>query len=144
MTFEYEAQLHHWINRVSFLIRAEMQDRLKAEGQVISVEEWAMLMILWADGPTAMSTLASKSLRDRTTVTRLIDRLVQKRLVVRHSGENDRRQVVVEASHQSQKIRPAITGIARNLIATSLAGIPEKDVAVTLNTLKQLGKNLTK
>ena len=142
MTFEYETKLHHWVNRVAFQIRAEMQKRIKESGLDISVEEWAMLMILWEDGATPMNNLAEKTLRDRTTVTRLIDRLVTKGLVQRIAAPEDRRLVVVEATDQANDIRGTVVNCALSLIEETTQDVSSEDLATTLRTLIQISQRL--
>ncbi|WP_299877922.1 MarR family transcriptional regulator [uncultured Sulfitobacter sp.] len=143
MTFEYETKLHHWVNRVAFQIRAEMQKRIKESGLDISVEEWAMLMILWEDGATPMNNLAEKTLRDRTTVTRLIDRLVTKGLVERVAAPEDRRLVVVETTDRSNDIRGALISSALSLIDETTESVSSEDLATTLQTLRQISNRIS-
>ena len=143
MIFEYETKLHHWVNRVAFQIRAEMQKRIKESGLEVSVEEWAMLMILWEDGATPMNNLAEKTLRDRTTVTRLIDRLVAKGLVQRVDAPKDRRLVVIEATEQSNDFRGALISSALSLIDETTESVSPEDLATTLQTLMQISSRIS-
>ncbi len=140
--FDYASKVHHWINRSSFALRSEMQRRLKAAGHGITVEEWALMMVVWADGPVPMSDLAKATLRDRTTVTRVVDRLVAKGLLKRQQAEADRRQVVMEATKAARGIEGDVMGVAQGLIRDTLIGIPKDDIAVTLRTLKALNDNI--
>lgn len=68
----------YWINRLSFLSRKELSQRFDDAGHSISPEEWALLLVLWRKGSQAPSALSEEIIKDRTTVTRLIDGLVKK------------------------------------------------------------------
>lgn len=141
--FDYEAKIQHWINRLSFILRAEAQQRLKQAGHDLAAEEWALLMVLWRDGPTGMTDLAAKTLRDRTTVTRLVDRLVGKGLVVRQSSARDRRQVVVSVSAQGRAIEASVLRAMVPLIKDANQGIADNDLKTAVQVLKKMARNLS-
>jgi len=140
--FNYEDKIQHWVNRLSFLLRSEAQARLKQAGHDLSAEEWALLMILWRDGPTKMTRLADLTLRDRTTVTRLVDRLIKKQLVLRKGGKNDRRQVFVEVSERARDVEPAVLGTMLPLIQKSHQGISEAEINQARDVLIRMARNL--
>ncbi len=140
--FEYESKIQHWVNRLSFLLRSELQKRFRAEGYDLSAEEWALLMVLWRKGPQQMGPLAATTLRDRTTVTRLVDRLVRKNYLKRTSKTGDRRQVIVDVTARGNEIHDQILAIVHALIADSSRGISQGDAQITLGVLSRMAKNL--
>ena len=140
--FDYETKIQHWINRLSFLLRAEAQARLRAAGHDLSAEEWALMMILWRDGPSTMTRLADLTLRDRTTVTRLVDRLAKKRLVTRKEGARDRRQVIVEVTEHARDIEQSVQQVMLPLIRKSSAGISQQELDQARDVLQRMAQNL--
>lgn len=140
--FEYEGKIQHWVNRLSFLLRSEIQRRFKDNGIDLSAEEWALLMVLWQKGPLQMGPLAAITLRDRTTVTRLVDRLVEKKYLQRANAEGDRRQVVVSVSKAGREIEERVVGIVLPLIKKSGEGISENDGETALAVLRKMTENL--
>lgn len=139
---DLEANLQHWVNRLSFMLRAEAQTNFKAAGLDMTAEEWALLMVLWRDGPTAMAKLAEITLRDRTTVTRLVDRLIKKGLVVRKSAKNDRRRVIVDVSKNGNLIKSKTMAALQPVISKSNTGISEPELAQAMDVLRRMAKNL--
>jgi DNA-binding MarR family transcriptional regulator len=142
MTFDYEKQIPYWVNRLAFVLRAELQQRVKDAGHDLAAEEWALLMVLWRDGPLPMGRLAAITLRDRTTVTRLVDRLVVKGLLLRSEDENDRRQVIVGVSDLGRGIQPSVTGAVTPLIALASEGISQQEAENALSVLRRMVENL--
>lgn len=139
---DLESNVQHWINRLSFMLRAEAQTRLKAAGLNLTAEEWALLMVLWRDGPTQMAALAAITLRDRTTVTRLVDRLIKKGLVQRTSSKTDRRQVIIEVTKTGTQMMPPAMATLAPLIEKSSAGISAHELSITMDVLRRMAKNL--
>jgi DNA-binding MarR family transcriptional regulator len=142
VAFDYENKIPHWINKLSFMLRVELQQRVKDAGHDLSAEEWALLMVLWKDGPLPMTQLAAITLRDRTTVTRLVDRLIVKGLLIRSQDPEDRRQVVVEPSDLGRSIQPSVVGAVVPLIAKANEGISQKDAETALSVLQRMAENL--
>lgn len=140
--FEYQAATPHWVNRLSFLIRAEMQQRFRAEGYSLTAEEWAMLMLLWKQAPQTMGQLAAVSLRDRTTVTRLVDSMVAKELLKRTQDPNDRRSVLVDLDEKGRALEAPLTGIVKKFIAEATRGISDEEIAQANAVLERMTRNI--
>ncbi len=140
--FDYESKIQHWVNRLSFLLRSEAQRHFREQGLDLSAEEWALLMVLWQKGPQQMGPLAAITLRDRTTVTRLVDRLVKKNLLQRGAAATDRRKVVVSVTREGQEIQGRIVRSVLPLIEKSNQGISLQERETTLRVLKTMVKNL--
>ncbi|MEE9454194.1 MAG: MarR family transcriptional regulator [Paracoccaceae bacterium] len=127
---------------MSFRLRAEAQQNLRQSGFDLSAEEWALMMVLWKKGPTPMAQLAEITLRDRTTVTRLVDRLIVKKLVQRGSVKPDRRKVIISVTAKGDNIKPAVMAAMLPLIKKSNAGISEPELAQAMDVLMRMAKNL--
>ena len=142
MAFEFERIIIFWINRLSFLTRKELQQHFAAHGEDVTPEEWALLLQLWLrDGQTA-GELADNTIRDRSTVTRLLDGMVRKELVHREPGPKDRRKVCIWLSAKGKQMEDRLVPIARDFIADALSGIPEADVETSIRTLRKMQDNL--
>jgi len=140
--FDYESRVQHWVNRLAFQLRAEATRRLRAEGIDLTAEEWSLLMVLWRDGPTSMIALARRTLRDRTTVTRLVDRLIAKDLVERRPDPEDGRSVVVVSSEKGETQRAPVLAALAPLHTGLTADLDPDDIDATLRVLRALSERL--
>lgn len=140
--FDYEKNAFHWVNRLSFLIRKDLNTRFRKAGHAISPEEWAILLVLWKKGPQSPGALADVTIKDRTTVTRLIDAMVHKGLVTRTEDAHDRRRSVVAVSERGAALKSDLVPIAQTLIGGALAGISPEDIETTTRTLQKITENL--
>ncbi len=132
-----------WINRVSFALRKELSQRFADAGHSISPEEWAVLLVLWSKGPQTPSALSEETIRDRTTVTRLIDAMVRKELVVRSENPTDRRRSDISLTAAGEALEPELVAIAMEMIAQVSEGVSQRDLEATRRTLRRLSSNLT-
>lgn len=142
MTFDPQTLPHHWINRLSFLLRRELHARFQRIGHNVTAEEWAVLTFLWKQDGRFAGELARLSVRDATTMTRMLDSMARKGLIRREADPSDRRRMRVCLSEKGQDIRPALVAEAEKLIAGSLNGIDGDDLETTLRTLVKIYENL--
>jgi DNA-binding MarR family transcriptional regulator len=137
-----ETLVPHWVNRLAFQLRNRVQESFAAAGIDLSPEEWGLLLVLWSRGPLPMAALAAATVKDRTTVTRLVDRLAAKGLVTRATDESDRRVVTVAVSDLGHARRTAIVAAVLPVIAAASRGIDPADLDRATATLRQMAANL--
>lgn len=140
--FDPDSLIPYWVNRLGFLIRRDIAQRFQAAGHDVSPEEWAILLMLWKHGRLAPSILADLTIKDRTTITRLVDGMVRKRLVRRLPDPEDRRRMLISPSEQGAALRDHLVPLARDLIDTASAEIPAEDLETTRRTLRAMVQNL--
>ncbi|MBL4769169.1 MAG: MarR family transcriptional regulator [Rhodobacteraceae bacterium] len=139
----YETIPLHWINRLGFVVRKELARRFQECGYDVGPEEWAILLILWNKGAQTPSVLADATIRDRTTVTRLLDGMVAKGLVERNVDAKDRRKTRVQVSELGLSLKDGLIAVAQGLIAQTLDGLSPEDIETTVQTLRRMSHNLT-
>ncbi|MBO9559996.1 MAG: MarR family transcriptional regulator [Caulobacter sp.] len=90
------------------LYRVEQQRRaLLTEALLpreLTLAQWIALCVLAKSGACTMTELAQACAMDRTSLTRTIDNLVGRGLVVRSTPPNDRRTVRVETSPEGHRL----------------------------------------
>jgi DNA-binding MarR family transcriptional regulator len=96
------------MNRLTkdLLRKLQMRDRNEITCCGVSVSQCYALEALGEHGEMTMVQLARKMFLDKSTMTRVVDGLIQRELVARRYDDNDRRI-----------IRVALTGAGRKLVA---------------------------
>jgi MarR family transcriptional regulator, organic hydroperoxide resistance regulator len=91
--------------RLSQLIRDEMVERLKKLDEGLTPEQWHLLLCLASasEGLTP-SDLAIQAMRDKTTISRMLDVMERHNLIVRLRREGDGRSYLVGLSSKSRGI----------------------------------------
>lgn len=105
-----ESHLGHWLRLASNHAAQHLARALAARG--VTTAEWVVLRTLYDSGPVAPSALAERVGLTRGAVTKLIDRLRAKALVVRAKGRGDRRFQMVALTGSGAKLVPALAEIA--------------------------------
>lgn len=91
-------QFHHIM--MDIIKKYQFRDRDQITCHGISVSQCYILETLNAEGPLAMNDLADKMHLSISTVTRVVDQLVQKKLVIRKEGSSDRRVRTIEMTEK--------------------------------------------
>ena len=82
-------------------------------------------------------TLAGLIAYDRTTITGVVDRLVQKGLLVRHASPRDRRARELQITEAGKRTLRAITPAVEAAQHTMLRGLTEKEGADLMRLLRK-------
>lgn len=140
---DFETVPFHWVNRLGAQVRRELALRFKSAGHNVSPEEWAILLLLWKKDGQNPSHMSARTVRDPTTMTRLIDSMVRKGFVTRKMDENDRRRSGIWLTPIGIGLEPILVALAKPLIKQGTAGIDPKDMQITLGVLAKMVENLS-
>lgn len=102
----------------------------------VTLAQYRVLIVLAARGPQRLVDLATALGVDRSTATRMCDRLVRKRLVHRRRTNDDRRGVRVSLTATGGELVAEVTRRRRAEIATIVERIPSGHRRPVLNALR--------
>ena len=105
-------------------------------------EQWIVLVQLWRKDGQSQSALSELTLRDRPTMSRILDTMEKTGLVERTVDEKDARSRLVKLTRSGKSRQNELVPIAKTLVARLEAGISERDLEITHKTLSRILKNL--
>ncbi len=109
-----------------------------------------MLIYLWQQeergsenaAQTGPADIADHTIRDRTTVTRLLDGMEKKGWVTRVLHPQDRRRFQVGLTDKGRDLRTALIPLARTHMAKAFAGLDQHELEVANKVLRHMVENL--
>jgi DNA-binding MarR family transcriptional regulator len=107
---ELKSHTGFWLRFVSNHVSHAFARRLLDQG--VTVAEWVVLREMYDKSEISPSELADQTGMTRGAVSKLIDRLVAKKLVTRQDRRDDRRFQDVGLTSSARKLVPALTAIA--------------------------------
>ena len=107
-TFIPEHSLPHAFSVVSNRV-SRMLERMYGESFGISVVDWRVIAILGTHSPLSAKALAQLTAMDQVSVSRAIESLTTKKLVVRRTDVTDRRRVALRLSKNGVAIYNQVT-----------------------------------
>jgi DNA-binding MarR family transcriptional regulator len=106
----------------------------------VTLTQYRSLVVLASRGSQGVATLAEALSVTPPTASRLVERLVRKRLVRRRTDPHDRRQVRVGLTEQGRHLVDLVTERRRQELAGLLALIPFEMQVAMVDGLQQLAK----
>jgi DNA-binding MarR family transcriptional regulator len=112
---------------------AEVEDA----GFDLTPVQYAALAAIRANPGIDQVTLAGLIAYDRTTITGVVDRLVQKGLLVRHASSRDRRAHVLQITDEGRRTQRAITPAVEAAQRIMLRGLTAKEADELMRLLRK-------
>jgi DNA-binding MarR family transcriptional regulator len=104
----------------------------------VTVAEWVVLREMYGKEEMSPSALADVTGMTRGAASKLIDRLVGKKLVSRQDRTDDRRYQDIELTAAGQRVVPALAAIADENDKEFFAALSVREHAALVVTLKKL------
>lgn len=142
MAFTLDTALGFVVGRTFHIQRRAFRATVNGAGIQITPEEWVLLNRLWTRDGQRQTDLAESTIKDRTTVTRLLDGMVKKGLVHRETDPEDRRVVLAWLTDEGRDLIQQLLPVLEKLLREATTGISERDLEVTRKTLTTFQTNL--
>ncbi len=140
--FKISESLGHVTNRVAIIMRKNLAVRFKEQGVKLTSEEFAILHTLWETDGLFQTEITEKTLKDKTRVTRLLLKLIDKALVEKRIDENDRRNFRIYLTEKGSNLKYKVLPIVRSLMEQASCQVSSIDLETTIITLKKMFANL--
>ena len=101
----------------------------------IAPEQFATLKIISEDNEVTQTRIAELLAKNKTTVGRSIDALVQKGLIARQDIENDRRANLITLTVKGEEVLKLATPIAQNFNETVKSKLDQKEIETFFKVL---------
>jgi DNA-binding MarR family transcriptional regulator len=128
--------------KVSNAINRTFLRSFAQQGIDITTEQWSVMACLWKKDKVSQQTLCSLTSKDKPSMTRLIDNLEKRSLVMRMADKNDRRNNLIHLTDDGYKLQQKATDIVQNIATKTLNEITENELNVCRVVLKKIMTNL--
>jgi len=119
-----------------------LQRMFVSRGFDISVEHWTIMVNLFVrQNGQFQQQLADRTYRDKAAITRLVDGLEKRGLVIREEGKADRRQKKIYLTQKGEKLMVELFPVAETAQKRGLQGIDPEKMLVFEEVLQQIFKN---
>lgn len=110
----------------------------KVEGLGVTVAEWVVLRQLLASGATAPSVTAAALGMTRGAISKLVDRLLVKKLVTRAGGAEDKRFQTISLTATGRKLVPTLAALADANDAEFFGHLSDEERAGLVELLREI------
>ncbi len=121
--------------------RALSSQTFAEKGFELTPEQFLILDLVIEYGELYQRQICEITLKDRGNVARLVKILEDKELIVKEEASNGRRIFKIKATDKGHEIRNLMKPVAVDLRDILIENITEKELEITLNTLRKVYEN---
>ena len=130
------------VNILNSRIKKCFFDKLQENGINITPEQYLVMDILWEKSSISQQNIADIIQKDKNSVTKIIDSLEKKNLVIRVVDKHDRRINKIELTEEGSALEKITTEVAINFMNDVVKNIDTKDLDTFVNVMRQIKNNL--
>ncbi len=129
--------------RVSSSINKSLATEFKTAGIDLTPEGWTVMIFLWEKDGVSQQALCNATYRDKPGMTRLLDTLEKKHLVVRVTDRSDKRSKLIFLTNEGRQIEAQARAATQRMLSNALKGLDADELIISQEVLKQVFKNLS-
>lgn len=141
-TFNPRRSLGSIMGRVGKAMERALTERFRQADLALSVDHFIVLMHLGEEDGQSQLQLGAEAGRNKTTVTRAIDRLEKENMVVRVPDRQDRRHKRVYLTQKGKEMVTHMQQLAMRQMEEAKEGINPDELIVAKKVLLQVYENL--
>jgi len=125
-------------------LRQYIQVKLKAHGINMTFEMLEVMSVLWKNDGINQQELADQTLKDKSSMTYLIDNLVKRKLVQRVEDDNDRRNKLIYLTEEAKVLQKEICPWVSEVYGIATVDLNAADLQDSLSVFNKMIENLKK
>lgn len=107
----------------------------------VTTEQWSVLAHLCEESGISQKELAVRVSKDQTNVTRILDQLQRKGLIVRMANPEDRRSFLPSVTPEGRRAYEKIAPMEEQVMTQVTAGLDPEEVAKLKDLLRRIADN---
>jgi DNA-binding MarR family transcriptional regulator len=127
----------HLARRFQQIAVAVFVSEVEDAGHDLTPVQYAALVAISSNPGIDQATLAGLIAYDRTTITGVVERLVQKGLLARHESSRDRRARELKVTDEGRRILRGITPVVEEVQRIMLRGLTDKEAKELVRLLQK-------
>jgi DNA-binding MarR family transcriptional regulator len=140
--YEHKESLAFAISMAASAFANHLVRKFREQKLDVTYEMWLILNSLWLKDGQSQNELAADCYRDKSAITRLIDNLIERNLIVRIQDRIDRRSNMIYLTKAGKDLKEKLIPIAENLLAEACQLTDTKEQEIAKKVLQQLFTNL--
>ena len=142
--FKFDIQLIFAIlnGKVSTAINRKLLRNFRLNDIDIPPEQWPILLSLWEKDGVNQQDLCNATLKDKPSMTRLIDNMERQHLVVRISDKRDRRTNLIHLTKTGRELEGKAFVIANQTLKEALENVSMDDLKIAQEVLRKIFMNI--
>jgi DNA-binding MarR family transcriptional regulator len=145
-TFErvIDTSIAYLVGRTSRAIIKRLTKKFADAGFDVSYEQWSILVHLYRKDGQTQQELSTVSVKDKAAITRLLNVLEKKNIVLRVPDRSDKRSNLVYLTHKAKSFRDDLIAMVMEMLLEAEQGISRDEMAQCKSTLNKIFTNFSR
>ena len=139
---ETQKEFAHIVIQVNTAFRQFVQQKLKQHKVDLTFEMLQIMGYLWENDGVNQQEIANATLKDKASLTCLIDNLTRRELVYRQEDSSDRRNKLIFLTDQGWHLKTVVRPWLEDMHVAANADIPACEFAKAMQILRKVINNL--
>jgi MarR family transcriptional regulator, organic hydroperoxide resistance regulator len=139
--YDYAQLIGYKIIKGEVLIKRKLLNVFFEKGYDITFEQWTILNVLYVEPGLIQSEIATKTYKDKTNVTRILDVLSKKGYVVRESHEKDRRSSCIYLTDTGKRMFEDLIPYTKSINEQFIKGLSDEELKIFTSVLDRICNN---
>lgn len=142
-TFEQiiDSSIAYLVGRTSRSIIKRLSKKFSETDFDVSYEQWSILVHLYRTDGQTQQELAKVAVKDKAAITRLINALERKNLVLRIPDRHDKRSRLIYLTNKAKNFKSGLIDTVKELLEEAQAGVSENEMQSCRKTLNKVFYN---
>ncbi|MGG7176689.1 MarR family winged helix-turn-helix transcriptional regulator [Clostridium paraputrificum] len=132
--------LGYLLNLTARNLKRELDENIRKYN--LTSSQWALVKLLLEKGELSQVEIAENMQSDKATVGAIVDKLVNKGLVIRGKNDTDKRSYKIKILKDGRDLATKLTKDAINTNNKALQGFKDEDIRKLLDYLEIINSNL--
>ncbi|MGI9546396.1 MAG: MarR family winged helix-turn-helix transcriptional regulator [Flavobacteriaceae bacterium] len=143
LNVDFDNSIAPWLGKTVKIVEYFLHEELIKRGLDLSKEQMIVLKKLHEQNGRNQNELAFLTLRNKSSLTRLLSKMEKKKYIIRRQSEEDRRVNHVFITELGREVYVKTRPVIQKLIATMEHNISEEEIDQMIRTLKKIQYNFT-
>lgn len=144
LTIDYDNCIAPWLGKTTKVVDYHLQEMLNLTALDLTKEQMIVLKILHEKDGVHQNELAFITLRNKSSLTRLISKMERKNWITRNQSESDKRINKIYLTDSGRKTFQKVTPVIKKMIDTIESNISASEKDQFIKTLQKIQANFTK
>lgn len=135
-------QIAVYLNLVHCKFKQYVADIFKQRGIILTPEQFLLIDQLWKKDLVPQQKIADMLMKDKNSVTKLVDAMEKKKLVKRVPDEKDRRLNLIALTATAKEMENDVTEVAMDAVNSIIRNISNEDLKLFVKVLMRMAYNM--
>lgn len=142
--FKVEENLDYLISKAVQIMKNSLYRELKEKGHNITTEQWSVLAKLYYEDGIYQKQIGDCLFKDKPTITRILDLMEKKNLIIRISDDKDRRKSKVYLTQDGKDVVKELIPVAEEFQERLAVNLSHDEIEQFTQVLEKLCTNIFK